>query len=216
MAFQIAYYVYFFSLLFALFCGIFHFKQLDVASKVLFWLVCCAFFNETAAYYFAKKYQSNIALYNIYCFVEFGVICYYFNNVIDIFIRKNIGLYIGVVGNALGIINLLFIQKDNINSYFLLFESLAVIGMSFFAFFRMLLKHDSLHLYKYAHFWFISVLVFFWCTTFLTWGLYYYINIEIQQSAWEINAALLTAGAIMYASLGCIFLLYKKMESINE
>jgi hypothetical protein len=145
------------------------------------------------------------------------MLCLYFNYVIDVFIRNNIGLYFGILGIGFGIFNLIFIQhSDLMNSYFLLFEALVIIGMSFFAFFRMLLKHDSLHLHKYAHFWFISILVFFWCTTFLTWGLYYYINIEIQQSAWEINTALLIAGAIMYASLGCVFLQIPKMESINE
>ncbi len=217
MIFQAAYYIYYFTLLFAFFCSAYRFRQLDTASKILFLLICCAIINECAAYYFAKKYQNNLILYNVYCFVEFGILSLYFNNSIDVFLKKNIGVYIGILGIILGILSLVFIRHSNsINSYFLLFEGLSVIGMAFFAFFRLLLKHDSLHLYKYPHFWFNSIFVFFWSSTFLAWGLYYYINIKLQQSAWEINTALLIVSSIMYTSLAVVFLFYPKMHRINE
>src|SRR5947207_14288343 len=110
----------------------------------------------------------------------------YFKHVIDVFIQKNIGIYIGISGILFRIINLLFIQNLNtLSSYFLFFEGITVIGMSLFAFFRLLLKHDSLHLTRYHHFWFISILVFFWSATFLIWGLYDYINLKLQHQAWK-------------------------------
>ena len=217
MIYQIAYYIYFASLIFACVCSVYRFNKIDAASKILTVLICCAFINESAASYLAKRYHNNLPLYAIYSFVEYGFLCLYFNNVIDVFIKKNIGIYIGIVGIILGIGNLIFVQHLNsINSYFLLFEGLSVIGMSLFAFFRLLLKNDSLNLYKYHHFWFISILVFFWCVTFLSWGLYYYINMELKQSALKVNAALAIVSAITYNCFGCIFLLYPKMQRANE
>ena len=165
----------------------------------------------------AKKYHTNLALYAIYSLIEFGLLSLYFNMVIDVFAKKHIGVYIGIAGVILGILDLIFIQHLNsFNSYFLLLEGLLVIGMSLFSFFRLLLKNDSFYLYKYPHFWFISVLLFFWNITFLSWGLYEYITQKLQQSALNINTALAIVGSITYCSFGCIYLLYPKMRRINE
>ncbi len=180
-------------------------------------MVCCDFINEIAAYYLAKKYHNNLPLYAIYCFVEFGLLCLYFNKVIDVFTRKNVGIYIGATGIGCGIINLVFIQSLNsIGSYFLFFEALSVIGMSLFAFFRLLLKNDALHLYKYPHFWFICILIFFWSITFLYWGLFDYISVRLQHAVWKIDFIEFIAGIFTYSSFGCVFLLYLKMQKGNE
>ena len=160
---DVAHNLYYLSLLFASGCGFIRFKRVDLASKILVVLVCCGFINEIAAYYLAIKYHTNMALYTVYAFIEFGLLCLYFNSVIDVFAKKNIGIYIAVGGIVLGVTNMIFVQHlDSLNSFFLLFESLMVIGMSLFAFFRLLLKHDSLTLYRYPHFWFISIILFFW------------------------------------------------------
>lgn len=206
-----AYGIYFASLLFACFCSIYRFKRLDTASKVLAVLVCCALANESAAYYIASRYRNNLSIYSIYCLIEFGILCVYFNTLIDVFIKYNIGIYIGLIGITLGIINLMFLQHlHSYNSYFLYFEDLSVIGMSLFAFFRMLLKEDDvLLLYKYPHFWFISILVFFWSITFFNWGLYNYINMKMA-SAITINTAALMVGVVTYSSFGLVFLFYPK------
>jgi hypothetical protein len=214
---QTAYYIYFVSLLFASFCGVWRFNKIDKGSKVLAVLVCCALINEGVGYYLASKYHNNLPLYTVYSLLEFFILSFYFNNVIDVFVRKDIGIYIGIIGICLGVLNLLFIQHiDSFNSYFLLFEGLSVIGMSLFAFFRLLLTHDNLKFYKYHHFWFISILIFFWSITFLSWGLYDYINQQLLQSASKINASLMTVSAFTYCCLGVVFLLYPKMNSINE
>ncbi len=217
MIYQAANYIYLLSLLFASVCSISRFKKTDKASRILSILISCAFINESAAYLLAKIYHNNLALYNIYSLVEFGLLSLYFNYMIDVFIKKNIGFYVGIAGILMGILDLIFLQHlDSFNSYFLLFEALSVIGMSLFAFFRLLLKHDSLTLYKYPHFWFISILLFFWSITFLCWGLYDYINQTLRQSALNINTALAIVGIVTYVGLGCVFLLYPKMKNINE
>lgn len=131
--------------------------------------------------------------------------------------RWNLGLYLGGIGIVLGVLNLLFLQSLNtLNYYFLFFEGLVVIAMSLFAFFRLLLKHDSLNLYKYHHFWFVCILVFFWSITFLNWGLYDYINVRLQYAAWKINLALMMVSAITYSCFGSVFLLYPKMQRGDE
>jgi hypothetical protein len=180
-------------------------------------LISCGFLNELAGFYLSKAYHNNLYLFAVYCIIEFALTCLYFNKVIDVFIEKNIGYYIMVVGVTFGVVNLLFIQHvDGINFYFLFFEGLMIIGMSLFAFFRFLLKQENLDLYKYPHFWFISVLIFFWSITFLFWGLYDYVNQQFKAIAPPFNFILPAAGIITYLTHGIVFLLYPKMKTANE
>ena len=120
MASELPYFIYYISLLFAVISCLYRFKVVDSAAKVLAILICCGFVNECAAYYLSNEYHNNLPLYAIYCFLEFSLTCLYFNKVIDVFISKNIGLIIMVIGLILGIGNLVFIQHLNsINFYFL-------------------------------------------------------------------------------------------------
>lgn len=217
MFYDILFWTYLAAILFACICSIKRFNILDRPSRILTALVCCAFVNESIAFYLAKKYHNNVPLYNIYCFIEFTFLCIYFDNLIDVFIKKKVGIYVCIAGVILGILNLSFVQHLNtINSYFLFLEGLLVIGMSLFAFFRLLLKHDSLHFYRYHHFWFLSALIFFWSITFLNWGLYDYINMNFKEASWMTNYTLTIASIITYTSIGIVFLYYPKMQKGND
>jgi hypothetical protein len=213
MIYEVTKVIYFLALIFACAISIYRFKKSDLGSRILSVLICCALLNEGAASFLAYKYHNNLSLYSVYSLIEFGLMCWYFNAVVDVFIAKDFGLYIGAGGILLGILNWIFVQPINsFNYYFLLFEALMVIGLCLFGFFRFLLKRDWLTLHRFHHFWFISILLFFWCITFLTWGLYGYINQQLLQSAAAINSALAIVGAITYGCFGCVFLLYPKMK----
>lgn len=117
----------------------------------------------------------------------------------------------------LGLLNMRFLQNhEGLKSYFLLFEGLGIIGMSLFSFFRLLLKQESFNLYRYHHFWFMCTMIFFWSITFLAWGLYDYINMQLRNNAWKINFALLIVSAMTYTCYGIVYLLYPKMQRSNE
>jgi hypothetical protein len=211
------YYIYLISLIVSCFISLYRFQSLDAGSRVISILICCALINEGAAFLLAKKYHNNLPLYNIYCIVEYGVLCIYFNFSIDVFVRKNIGIYLAVAGIALGTLNLIFIQSLNtMNSYFLFFEGLMVIGMALFAFFRLLLIQQPLQLYRSPHFWFLCILVFFWSITFLNWGLYDYLYIKFRNVAGSIDLAMMIIGIMTYGALSCVFLLYPKMKAAHE
>jgi len=213
MIYQLGHYIYFTSLLFAGVYGVYRFHKLDTPARILVVLVCCDFINEIIAYYLAKKYHNNLPLYSIYSLIEFAFICVYFNETIDIFNKKKIGFYIGTIGVTLGVCNIIFFQPLNsLNSYFLLFEAILVIGMSLFAFFRLLLKEDTLQVFRYSHFWLTTILIFFWSSTFLYWGLIDYITLRLPQVVLKINFAELIVAILTYGSIGCIFLLYPKLN----
>lgn len=171
--------------------------------------------NEAVAYYWAVKYRNTQPVYNIYGFIEFFMVCWYFNNTIDVFFKKNIGIYIGIAGVCLGILNMIFLQPIVIlNSYYLFLEGTCIIGMALFSFFRLLLQHEQLRLYRYPHFWFTSVLLFYWSLTYLTWGLF---NLLIMKLHYDwVDIFIACVSIITYIALALIFLFYKKMQSADE
>lgn len=200
-------------LVFSFLCGAYRYKKLDDASKIFAILLGIASASEIIASIAAIKFHNNMPVYAIYSLIEFCIICLYFNNSIDVFIKKNVGVHIAFIGVLLGIANLRFIQGINtLNSYFLIFEGITIIGMALFSFFRLLIRHDMLRFTRYHHFWFAAILVFFWSVTFLNWSLYEYFNTNYKDHVSIINLSILLVNIITYISISCVFILYPKMQ----
>ena len=206
-------YLYDFVLLFAFLCVIYRYKILDHASKIFSLFVALSLLSETIGIYASIKYRSNLPVYGIDSLFEFGLISLYFNSSIDVFRRKNIGYYIGALGIVLGIVNLIFVQGFNtLNSYFLVFEGICIIGMALFSFFRLLLRYDNLQLQKYPHFWLATILVFFWSATFINWSLYDYFFVKLRDMMWIVDLSIISAGIVTYIGISCVFILYPRMR----
>lgn len=198
---------------FASLCALYRFKQLDQSSRVFAVYVWISSLNEIIGTYAAIVYHSNMPVYAFYCLIEFTMISIYFNSSIDVFKKNSIGYLIAMLGIIIGLINIIFIQGVHIlTSYFLVFEGIFIIGMGLFSFFRLLLNDDQLQLYKYSHFWFTTILVFFWSITFITWALYDYFVKHHNGISYIIGFLIRIVGSIFYASIGCIFFLYPKMK----
>jgi len=201
----------------ALGIGLYNFRKFDKGSKIIWFLLLTETLNESLAQYMAAKYHNNIAVYNIYSLIEFSIVCWYFNNVIDYFSKYNIGFYIGLIGVIFGIIDMTLLQPiDVLNSFFLFFEGFCIIGMCLFAFFRLLLKHEELRIFRYHHFWFISIFLFFWCITYLSWGLYNILGTNFSQYIPLITVLIWIVNIITYGGIGSIFLLYPKLQQSDK
>ena len=190
---------------------IYRFKMLDKASKVILVILALEIVNEIIAFIFAKKFHNNMPIYNINDIVELFLIALYFNYAIRSFRKKNIGIWIGVLSVIFGIINFSFFQSlDEFSINFLLFEGFCVIIMSLLAFYRFLMVHEDLQLYRSPHFWFASIFLFFWSITYLNWGLFPIIVNKISGIyIWMVNI-------ISYGAIGLVFLFYPKMNTANE
>ncbi|MBS1689380.1 MAG: hypothetical protein JSS96_11690 [Bacteroidetes bacterium] len=197
----------------ALGIGLYNFRKFDRGSKIIWFLLLTETLNESLAQYMAAKYHNNIAVYNVYSLIEFSIVCWYFNNVIDYFSKYNLGFYIGLTGVIFGVIDMTLIQPiDMLNSFFLFFEGFCIIGMCLFAFFRLLLKDEELRIFRYHHFWFISIFLFFWCITYLSWGLYNILGTNFSQYIPIITVLIWIVNIITYGGIGSIFLLYPKLQ----
>jgi len=206
--------LYYGILLIVCFTGFYRFKKIDLASKILCLFTVLVFITEITGFYAANKYKTNLPVYSIYGFLEFGMISLYFNYSIDHFKKRNIGIIIGIIGITLGIINTALWQPLNtINSYFIFIEGICIVGMAMFSFFRLLLKNENLRLHNQPHFWFSGILSFYWSATFLNWGLYDYLVSNADKRINLLFMFLIVINILTYLSMEIVFLLYPKMKT---
>ncbi len=195
----------------AMLIGLFRFKQLDIASRIIVGILMLDVINEVAAYFFAKKYHNNMPVYNINNIVELALIAFYFNAANRSLKRRNIGIWIGLFSIVFGLINFIFLQSILVFSVsFLLFEGFCIIVLSLLAFYRFLLIHEDLQLYRFPHFWFASIFLFFWSITYLYWGLYPIVGAKIS------GMYIWLANIISFSAIALVFLFYPKMKITNE
>ena len=196
--------------------GLCRYSIIDKGSRVLVFLLGSEFINEIIAWYCAVKYHNNLMVYNIYNIIELFIIALYFNMVVDVFRKRNIGIYIGIIASAVCILNILFVQSLNtVNSYSVFLEGFCIIGMSLYAFFRMLLHSDQIELRHYHHFWFITIILLSFSMQYLNWGSYNFLLLKIPKKMWVIDRFILFLTCISYLMMGVVFAMYPKWK-IND
>jgi hypothetical protein len=187
-----------------------NFKVWDKASKIIILLLGLTFLAEATAYVAAEKLRTNMFVYHIFAPIQLLVIGKYFDAAV--FTNKKIGQWIGLFGIAAAISNSLFLQPiEMLNSNFLLFEGLAVMGMSLYSF-QPILSDARLDIYKYVHFWFILILVFFWSMTYTIWALYAILELKKIFLIPFISLIILAVNIITYFGIGVVFLMFPKHE----
>ena len=210
-------YIIIIALIIVVFCGFFRYKMLDNGSKLLCLLLSTDLISESLGLYTALKYHTNMPVYDINCLVEFLILCIYFNDVIDVFYKKNIGWHIGIAGVILGILNIIFLQPLSVfSSNFLLFEGFTLIAISLFALFRLIIKYEQLKLFRYHHFWFISIILVYLSITFLNFGFYDAFRHVLHSYKWLLEYFMWFGGIFNFTGMAIVFILYPKLQKVDE
>jgi hypothetical protein len=206
-------YLYLSTLAFSAICGLRRFKTQTRAIKFISILITLTFIFEFIAIFVIRFYKNNMPIYSIFNLIQFFVVAYYFDESIDVFKKRKIGMYVGYVGLFLGLLNIIIFQPlTSFNSNFLILEGLSIISMALFSFFRLLVQYEEFRFTSFSHFWISVILLFFWSITFLNWGLYDYIGEEFNDKIWIINLSILIVNIITYLSFGLVFIFYKKLR----
>lgn len=206
-------YIGFAVIVFSLVCSLIRFRSLSKEAKVLSIMLVLTLCFEVAAEVSARIYKTNMLVYSIFNIVQFYFISIYFNYSIDAFRPKNIGIWIGGIGVVCGIINYLFIESPlKLESAYLMLEDVLIVGMALYSFYRLLLIDDNIVLTKSPNFWFTSLILFFWTSTFLIWGTFTYLTQLSNMAKSLLLSVLLIVNVITYVGIGLVFLFYKKIQ----
>jgi len=212
MVFRLLQYTLFSTLLFAVLSSVYKFKRIDTPSKILSACLLIGLFTEIIAYCMARTIHYNVIVYATYSLIEYCMYVAYFHY-LNSPLTTTKAMVMGIAGVLFWSSEILFINHfKNVNSNFLLFEGLMVIGLSLGTFISWQRNEDFLYVHRYPHFWFVCLLVIFWTITYLSWGVNYYLNKNVQELGFIINYTLLIVNIITYLGIGVVFLLYSKMK----
>jgi len=166
------YYLFLLVLMSAVIVGLYNLRQKDKPVKIMVLLLCITLASELTAYWAAVKFQNNMFVYHIFAPVQLLILAKYFDEIEPYLKKQKVGIIVGIVGILGTIINTYFYQSINtLNSNFLLFEGLIIMGLSLYTF-RRILNTETINIYRYPYFWFNIILVFFWSVTYTIWALY--------------------------------------------
>ena len=194
--------------------GIIRFCKVDQPTRLIILMVWLGLVTELTAFFVARIYRNNLPVYNLYSFLEFGILCFYFNQVIDRFRKVNAGFAIGAGGIFLGSMHLIWSKQfDIVNTYFFFFEGIIIIVLSLLYCFQAVEEFDGSKLFHPHYFWFSVILASLYSINFLTWGLYDYFTVHLKREVIYLNYGLLVTNIIAYGFIGLLVFRYPKQRT---
>ncbi len=211
------YYIYLSVLLLAILGGIRKLNHKDSSYKILIGLLCLTFISELTSYWAAIKIQNNMFVYHFFAPLQLIILGKYFDS-INHNKKQKIGFIIGIIGAIIAVVNTIYFQPLKIlNSNFLLFEGLVIMGLSLYTF-QGILTNEKIDIYKYGHFWMIVIFIFFWSITYTWWALYTvlqekerFLLLNVTQVLWAVNI-------ITYSAIGFVLIYFssERKQLANE
>lgn len=215
MSFQVILgHIYEATLLGAALFAIFRYRNVDKATRLIFYWIWLGVVTEGIGEITKNRYGTNIHVYGISCLMEFFILCSYFNESVPTLKKKHLGLLIGAAGILLGLLNILFLQPLNrLNSNFLFFEALVIVCLSLYALYRKFADPD-LRLLKESHFCLACLLLFYECASLWNWGIYDYVLQVYPEQISILNISLVAGNTLTYTICGLLIYFYPKMYQV--
>lgn len=190
------------------------FKQLDRATKMIALLIFLSLTTELVARYFTKG--NNHPVYNISCFIEWGLVCLYFNYSISSFTKFYLGWFFAIVGMALGILNLWLQPIEKLSSNFLFLECMGICCLSFYSVYRFMLVDDiNIRLQRKVHYWIPFILAFYQCGALWSWVAYNYYEGVNKKATGLLHVLLILNCLVVYSAFAIVFYLYPKLRKTH-
>lgn len=209
MVFEFILYVYYAVLFGLVALGILRYRIMDNGSKRIFYLMVLALLCETITKYNSPFIKS--PTYHIYNLLEMVVITSYFIYTVRI---KHKWIYLMLCLFYIGIEvtnDILYQPLRKFNSNFIIFECLLVIPMALYSLYKILINDSIEEMRKYVHFWFWTMLLVYFSSSFFFWPFVVYFY-KHNQTYYNISSYThLIVNLIVYTGMLLTFLYYPKM-----
>ncbi len=196
--------------------GIIKFPSAKLPIRVIIIYIIVTALSENIAFYTAVKYEYNLIVYHIYGPIQIFLLSLFYNNIIKTFKKNNAGIIIGIIGVIASILNSLFLQppKDFLNTNFLVFESIVIIGLSLYYFYDYLKQEINKKDIIPNEFYIACLLLVFSSFTLLYWSIQPLTADFLKKYNMLLNYILIAINTITYLGIG--FLLLKNKGTRSE
>lgn len=194
--------------------GITRYRFIDTPAKIIVVLLILTTISESTAHYLSLTTKNNIFIYHIYSPIQLVLLALFFNRLVSFFRNRNVGVIIGIIGIVYSVVISLFFQKPSttFNSYFLILESMLIIGMILCYFYDFLNTTHTTKQFTTPHFWMACILLLFWSFTFFIWLVGRTIPSVTANYVTLIRYMMYTINMVTYTGFGLVFLFYKKLQ----
>ncbi len=209
---SVTYILEFALLIFAAVIGLYRYRILSAADRVLAVLLTLSVITETTAFAAVKCRGNNMAVYNLYSPLELLLIALYFDRSVGFLHRLRIGAVTGLAGIILAAFIALRVQPlTSFNAYFLIFEDCAIIMLSLLSLAHIAMDAERPP-FVFAQFWITALLVLYWSATYCGWGLFEYLNkLEHPLLHRAFGSVLALANYLFYTGIAAVFIRYPKL-----
>jgi hypothetical protein len=206
------YVIYFSAILTSIIAAVVQWRSVSKADRFIIALLIVTFLSEALAIAAMQILRNDMLLYHIYSPIELFIICLYFNEKIKPLKKHYIGIAACILGVMIATANIIFLQPYNtINSIFLVYEGFCVIALSLYSFYRLALNETEL--IKSSQFWFTTILLIYWSTVFIYWGMFPLLITTLKTSMAKITTGMRFINILTYIGFAIVFINYKKVSA---
>jgi hypothetical protein len=196
--------------------GIYRFRMLDRAARMVILLTALVLTTECLGRYAAHAIHDNRIIYDIYSILEFILLAMYFNELITWFRPKRIGPLMAAMVSAAGTYELCTGKAHQLKPVFIQLQQLLIIAMCLLAFLQFLRNKAVIVLPRNIHFWITTAFFISGTATFLSWNVYEYFAAGFPDGATWINYFLLLVNMATYLLVSFIFFRLPKTNKVHE
>lgn len=197
--------------------GLVIYKKIQPSIRVIVILISITVLEEIIAFYTTIRYQTNTQVYHVYNALEFIIIGFYFDRVLNLSKKNFVAVSVCILSILALIINITFFQPWTIlNSNFMLFEGFCTIALCLLALTRMFIDKHELYITRNPDFWMCLIFLFYWCSTYFSWALYNMVAYRKLPFGSFLGDIILVVNLLAYAGMGIAFYLSARKKRIYE
>lgn len=190
------------------------YKLLDKGSKIFLVYLILSLLFEGLATYSAIHYHNNLLVINIFDLLQYVITCVYFSYSISTLNKKRTIALI-TTGIIVWLITTMYKPLTTaLNTYFLAFESITIIGLCHYYFYDLLNADDNKS--ANASFFLVSLLFIFWSFTFMYWLFGLTLRTSMADSGKWLGMLIMIINLVCYSGFSLVFLFYKKLQNVER
>lgn len=184
------------------------FRRMEGSLKFICILLGFTMLTEILAAYMAIRYRQNRMVYHLYAPVSLAMIALYYNYSIKELGKYYAGYFVAVAGIIAAFFNTLYFQPlQAMDSNITLLAGVCIVIMAMVAFYKIYTDESNRRFTHTPHFWLSLLFLFYYCTTFLLFGLMEYcLEKQMHHILQGMYWFLWGVNLIFYSGIGVVFL----------
>lgn len=196
----------------ALVVGILRYETMDRAGRAFLWIIAMCYIEETAALAFDVAQGNNHEVYDLFDLVQLFFVMLYFREFLAFLRTIKAEWIVAICFVGIALFHYRFGPDLIVDSYVLMVTGITTILLCFLSLLQLLKSNVVNFLSKNPHFWFISVLLFFWSCNLIQSILLKNPKVLSVQYGIFMSYVSMISNVLVFSAIGLVFFNYPKYK----